>query len=128
VSRPCPKCAADDFRFVPSATGREGGVRCNKCGTFWWQPKPENEKTKRPARHVALAKKYGQGFCEMCLRQESELPATQDLDGHHVLEYADGGTDDRANVWVVCTSCHRLIHHQRTYLGHYHSRSDEDAA
>lgn len=64
----------------------------------------------------------------MCLRLEAELPATQDLDGHHVVEYSAGGTDDRTNVWILCTSCHRLVHHQRTYLGHYHSRSEEDAA
>lgn len=103
-------------------------MRCNKCGTFWWQPKPENEKSKRPAKHVALAKKYGHGVCELCESPEAGLPRPQVLEGHHVVEYEDGGSDDRGNVWVVCTACHKLIHHLRTYLGHYHSRSDEDAA
>ncbi|MEI6225755.1 MAG: HNH endonuclease [Deltaproteobacteria bacterium] len=125
MGRPCPKCGSEDFRPAPD---KERGCYCNWCGAFWWQPKPENEKAKRPSKHRELAKKYGQGFCELCMRPEQSLPGPQVLEGHHVVEYEDGGTDERTNVWVICTPCHIHVHHLRTYLGHYQSRSEEDAA
>jgi len=54
----------------------------------------------------------------MCLIKEVDLPPRETLEGHHVVEYANGGTDDADNVWVVCTACHKLIHWRRTYLEH----------
>lgn len=55
----------------------------------------------------------------MCLRDLKDIPLPQVLEGHHVVEFQDGGSDDRSNVWIVCTACHKLIHYQRTYLGHF---------
>lgn len=122
--RPC-RCGSTDL-----APGEwdERAVRCRSCGTAFTQPKPKNEKAKRPAAHRALAKRFGRGFCEYCLRLEKDLPAGQVLEGHHVVQYEDGGTDERENVHVICTWCHVDTHQKRTYLGHYHSRSEEDAA
>ena len=124
---PCSTCGSIDLELgLAWSEGR--GCRCRTCKKAFTQPKPDADKARRPAGHRKLVKKFGRGFCELCLRREAELPASQDLDGHHVVEFADGGTDDQANVWILCTSCHRLVHHQRTYLGHYHARSEEDAA
>ena len=96
-------------------------MRCNQCSTFWWQPKPENEKTKRPARHLDLVKKYGRGFCELCgLPVDALLALKRHLLGHHVVECGPDGSkssDERENVWIVCNACHSNIHRTRDYYG-----------
>lgn len=94
-------------------------VLCGGCGRgLGFDPKPETDATKykRPASHTDLVKKYSKGFCEMCLTPKDILPRGQTLEAQHVVEYQDGGTEDRENIWIVCTGCHRLIHWRRTYL------------
>jgi 5-methylcytosine-specific restriction endonuclease McrA len=93
-------------------------VRCNRCEKHWWQPTPENEKAKRPARHHDLVARYDGKHCELCgLPKPSLLDLKRHLTGHHVIEYANGGTDARENVWIVCNACHSLIHRTRDYYG-----------
>jgi len=114
----CPKCGSGNVVIGGKSGPHFGSVRCRDCGQSCWLPKPENEK-KRRRSSLGLARKYSRGFCDLCQRTPAELPHPEVLEGHHVKEVVDGGTDDRSNVWVVCSSCHALIHHQRTYLGHY---------
>ena len=38
------------------------------------------------------------------------------IDCHHIVEIQDGGTDTLDNILWVCTSCHKDIHHKRTYF------------
>lgn len=128
VVRKCPshgdvevKVLRPDLPAVLWPGGHWGKGVCPQCDRYLcWVPKPNDDATKyrRPASHKELADKYSQGFCELCMRDEKDLPAPQVLEGHHVVEFDDGGSNERSNVWVVCTACHRLIHHQRTYLGH----------
>lgn len=93
---------------------------CPNCNRFVrFVPKPDADKAKRPAAHRDLVRKFGRGFCEMCLRRENELPGPQTLHGHHVEEFADGGEPKRENVWILCTACHAYVNHVRTYIGHY---------
>lgn len=82
-----------------------------------WVPKPDSDKSKRPAKHAGLVHKYGNGYCELCGRTESTLRDSDVLEAHHVLEYSGTPDSSRENVWIVCTACHRLIHHMRTYHG-----------
>jgi len=81
-----------------------------------WLPKPADKRTRRPAGHRHLVARHSRGFCELCRRRESELPAGQVLEGHHVDEYQHGGSADRQNVWIVCTACAKLIHWARHYF------------
>lgn len=114
----CPKCEATDFDpFDGPTPGEMRGAKCIVCGTKWWQPKPENERAKRPARHRELVKKYGRGFCEMCGRPEKQLRTGETLEAQHVFEYQAGGEPARENIWIVCTTCHRLIHWTRRAYG-----------
>jgi 5-methylcytosine-specific restriction endonuclease McrA len=55
----------------------------------------------------------------MCLRHVDRLGSHGALQVHHVVEIQNGGEDTKENIWVVCTSCHKLIHHQRTYLNNH---------
>lgn len=96
-------------------------VECSRCRRFVrWLSKPDSDPTKyrRQNAHKDLVAKYGDGFCEMCLRESDELPKGQTLEAQHVIEYQDGGTEKRENIWIVCTACHRWIHWIRTYHGH----------
>ncbi len=94
-------------------------AECAACGKFFdWIKKPDLEKASRPAAHRELVKKFGEGFCQSCLLREEHLPHGETLEGHHVIEFKDGGTSDRQNVWILCTACHHWIHWRRTNIGH----------
>jgi len=93
-------------------------ITCCDCGRFaGWMPKPEHDPTKyrRPSSQRDLVSKFSKGFCELCGLPESLLLKGQSLEAQHVIEYQDGGEPTRENIWILCTSCHRLVHHQRTY-------------
>lgn len=122
--------ANDPCRFCSTAGPHQevieaGGVHygkwlCVKCGrNLGWIPKPDSDPTKykRPKSHTDLVSAYSRGFCELCLRKKEDLAKGQTLEAQHVIEYQDGGTSDRSNIWIVCTACHKLIHWQRTYHG-----------
>ena len=125
---PCPQCGgAVRIELTPHLT-HHARFRCSRCNCHVeWMPKPrpEGAPRRRGASSKELVVRYGQGYCEMCLRKVEELPIKEVLIGHHVIPWSKGGSDARENVWIVCTSCHGLIHHQRTYLGHYHQREEE---
>jgi len=53
--------------------------------------------------------------CQICRRKKEHLGERETLEVHHVLPVQHGGEDVPGNIWVVCTSCHKLIHHQQTY-------------
>jgi len=127
----CPSCLSTDLSEIiePTRGGHHGRLVCNHCNRFIkWIPKPKEEKNGDPRAEVSkkLVSQYSKGFCEICLRKHDELPSPQTLEGHHIVQVKDGGTDDRDNIQIVCTACHRWIHWQRTYLGHYAGNQVED--
>jgi 5-methylcytosine-specific restriction endonuclease McrA len=114
----CTKCGCEERKeeLTPNLV-HYGKLVCAGCGKMLtWIPKPDVEKSRRPANHNSLVKKYSRGFCELCLRGLEELPARQTLEGHHVLEYDDGGDSTRENVQILCTACHKHVHHVRTWF------------
>ena len=121
----CPECLSPNLVEVisPNRGGHYGKLVCRNCNDRFikWLPKPKEAKTPDPRSEVSkkLVTKYSQGFCEICLRCDRDLPKPQTLEGHHIIQVKDGGTDDNSNIQIVCTACHRLIHWQRTYMGHY---------
>jgi 5-methylcytosine-specific restriction endonuclease McrA len=93
------------------------GLYCSTCGKFLkWQPQNND---KRKSSHKDLVNKYSGGYCECCLRSKDSLPIPQTLEAHHVKPYQHEGDSTRENIWILCTQCHKLIEHLRTYLGHY---------
>ena len=116
----CPTCQKPTpKKYTPRKDKHAGDIRCEVCEHFFgFMPSRIGEK-KRPKSSTNLAIKYGIEFCEMCLRHKDELPSGQVIEGHHVIEHSDGGTDERSNVWGVCTYCHGVITHIRHYIGHH---------
>lgn len=96
-------------------------VDCGECSRFMrWLPKPEDDATKykRPKGHLDLVRKFGRGFCEMCCIREEQLPKGESLEGHHVVEFQNGGEASKENTWILCTACHSLVNWRRTYVKH----------
>lgn len=124
LKEPC-RCGAMPESFMvedgPHAGGHWAKVVCPNGHYVAWLQKPEGDRSKyrRPVACKDLVAKYSAGYCELCLRKAEDLPLPQTLEAQHIIEFADGGTEERANIWIVCTACHRLIHWQRTYIGHY---------
>jgi len=124
VGERCPKCGTDNsvcFEFTPKMV-HYGRVHCSDCGYGKgnWVRKPENiTARKRSAASKSIVKRFSQGYCEMCLRTEEQLPNNQVLEGHHILG-DELGKHEREDVWIICTACHRLVGFVRTYFGHYH--------
>ena len=116
----CPKCGKrfeaifDIGPFGP----HWAKCTCINCRAVWFPPKLDRDKSKRPAKQAKLVKRYSRGFCELCLIPAAKIPRCESLTAHHVDEFHAGGDESRENIWIVCTRCEKLIHHQRTYIGH----------
>lgn len=121
--RTCRRCGHVNAPGViePYASGPHyAKLLCAQCGAFWDNVgKPDSDPTKhrRPKAHLELVAEYSRGYCEMCNRKESSLRKPNHLVAHHVHEFKDGGTNDRANIWIVCDRCHSLIHWVRKTVG-----------
>jgi hypothetical protein len=124
----CPDCgSATGLRIVLMDRGPHyAKVICDDCRERFvtWVGKPDKPKAKRDGRSKELlaiirADREGEPlYCEVCLRDERDLPAGAWMEAHHVLEYQDGGSDSPRNLTPVCNECHQLIHwRRRTVLG-----------
>lgn len=90
----------------PNEPGARRRIECGICHTFYfWLPKLKN-KDKRPTSSTGLA---NGSECQCCRKRGVNLV------GHHVVEVAEGGTDDPANIWTVCAPCHAVIHALRRH-------------
>lgn len=105
-------------------------LHCPKCGLFvGWSGKRQAIKDEVGGRQRSsqwTAKRLNQDFCQMCMRNKDFLGKGERLEVHHVLPVNENGEDTPDNIWIVCTACHRLIHHQRIYL-HEHQKQFQDA-
>lgn len=119
-TRYCGRCQKEVTAPVQilSSGVHYGQIVCPQCGKhLGFVKKPENIEKRAKNKHTAESLKIT--FCQLCLRPLKRLGTRGVLEVHHVIEIKDGGIDTRENIWVVCTSCHKLIHHQRTYLNNH---------
>ncbi len=115
--RHCNHCNAlvDTVIEVLSKGTHYGKENCAVCGNYVaFAKKPKNEGKRGSSRHSPDSLNIT--ICQMCQRPANRLGSRGVLSVHHVEEIQHGGTDDPDNIWILCTSCHRLVHHQRTYL------------
>ena len=121
VGTRCQHCGAiwdHPVEFTPEGP-HHGKVICGKCDRFIrWIPKPDRDKSKRTGKHRKLVKKYGDGYCQLCLTLEERLPAGETLEGHHIVEYQNGGQPSKDNTLILCSACHSLVNWRRTYRRH----------
>lgn len=88
--------------------GEQRRVECGLCHQFYfWLPKLKNQ-GKRVSSSTGLA---NGDFCQCCRKSGVNLV------GHHVIEVAEGGSDEPENVWTICEPCHLVIHALRRLAG-----------
>lgn len=128
------RCRACSFEGQP-ITGKTNvmhgyALYCPQCNMFWgWSGRKKvmhDEDGNRKFSTQWPPKRIGIDFCQSCLRTEDQLGDGECLESHHIIEIKDGGEDNPQNIWVVCTACHKMIHHRRTYL-YRHLRKFYDA-
>lgn len=128
LNLPDCKCGCNYAIIAPTDGTAHASVRCANadCNKFFkWLAKPKNADKKTRTDTKGLIEKFSKGYCELCLRNAKQLPRGQVLHAHHVIPKVKGGNEDKENIWIVCTKCHRYIHHERTYLGHYHCDTED---
>lgn len=90
----------------PTNPGEKRRIECGTCHQFYyWLPKLKN-RNQRPPSSTGLANIE---FCQCCRRSGVNLV------GHHVVEVAEGGSNDSDNLWTVCEPCHTIIHALRRF-------------
>lgn len=100
-------------------TPHNAALLCKECNRhIKWIPKPKNEKKWEKRPNYPSPESLNIGYCQICLLPKDNLLTNETLETHHI----NGDTTDRKreNYLVVCTACHSLINHQRTYrMRHY---------
>ena len=92
-----------------------GEIVCQVCKNRWgFMGKPTNEGKRKKNKYTPQVLSINK--CEMCQRRKDELINHETLEVHHVTQVVDGGPDTPENIWIVCTPCHKMIHHHRFYL------------
>ena len=92
---------------------------CMDCGNFIAWSGYKKEITKNGERQFSTqwnAKRAGIDYCQICLRNKTDLGRSEKIETHHIIQICDGGEDELKNIMFLCTACHALVHHQRTYL------------
>jgi predicted RNA-binding Zn-ribbon protein involved in translation (DUF1610 family) len=121
----CDKCGSNSITENSFNEIHGHHYLCACCGYTCWGGRKHNEEKnkKRPPCPTAEDLKVYQ--CDICTRQERYLGYSETLEVHH--KDGDPANNDRINLWVLCTVCHKLIHHQRTYRGEHFMQKFGDA-
>ena len=99
-------------------TKHEAELRCSVCGRFWgWKAKEKNTGNRPRNKHTPESLDISE--CQLCRRSSDHLGTNEILEVHHIIEISKNGEDVPENIWVLCSSCHSLVHHQRTYLNEH---------
>lgn len=115
----CPRCkTADALDLILMAAGMHyGKVVCVACDSAFvtWAPKPTARPTPKDGRKKglldALRAHYDPEplFCLICLVDERFMPTNTWMEAHHIVEYADAGSDHPSNLMPLCNECHAFV-------------------
>lgn len=121
---PCPKCGIRlEFTLRPE-TQHYGCVRCPNHGFLWISKPDEDRKPRRRSNKELrpLLPADRRDYCWNCRRHEQHLHLLRPsvvLQVHHVIEVEEGGTDDLANLQLLCAECHAEVHRRREAFRRY---------
>lgn len=120
----CPRCSADldfnmEFQETPELQ-HYGKELCGQCGVWLrWVSKPENVGVRTKTSRFKI-KHFAQELCEICRRPRAMLGNNETLEIHHKDVNPDN--DVMENLLLLCTCCHRQVHHNHTYLYLHHRK------
>ena len=111
----CPYCGKVETWIRPRPDTIHGYeiccIKCNKHISWAGKPKNKEKLNKRPPCPSPEDLKID--WCQICLLPKHFLGELETLHTHHLDDNPQN--NERLNLLVVCTSCHKLIEHQRTY-------------
>jgi 5-methylcytosine-specific restriction endonuclease McrA len=122
------KCRRCDYEGQPVTNGNTNfthghALYCPQCKVFYgWGGRKKELKDENGIRKISSQwppKRLGVDFCQICLRTEDQLGDGETLESHHIIPVKNGGEDSPKNIHVTCTSCHKNIHHRRTYMNYH---------
>jgi len=121
----CKKCGIVEKPYTNGQSNPVHGykVYCHACHTWLgWSGKTKQLKNEDGERQISsqwTAKRLQIDTCQCCLRSLEKLGDNESLEIHHVVPVKDGGSDKLDNIWILCTTCHKEVHHRRVYFnGH----------
>lgn len=113
--RYCDEFIEPVIRQRPDTPHGGGEKLCPVCGRHLaWIPKEKNLNKRPKNKYTPNDLKIE--YCQMCLRTQEMLGVNETLEVHHVIEIKDDGDDEPENIFVLCTACHKDVHHKRIYL------------
>ena len=86
---------------------------CRACDYKCWGGRKKNEARNGKRPPCPSPRDLCVDACQMCLLKREDLGYAETLETHHLDDAPTN--NERTNLFVVCSSCHSLIHHQRTY-------------
>jgi 5-methylcytosine-specific restriction endonuclease McrA len=118
MRKQCNRCQCEVDALVeeqPETSIHYAKAICTKCGRFIdWLKKPEHDGKRTSSKFTSESLRIL--CCELCGRGHAKLGKRSTLDIHHKIPIEEGGKDERDNILVLCTACHRMAHFLRTYL------------
>lgn len=116
----CPYCETKESWIRPRPDTIHGfEICCKFCNKhIGWAGKPKNEIKNEKRPPCPSPENLKIDWCQLCLLPLHFLGEHETLHTHHIDDNPQN--NDRSNFLVVCTSCHKLIEHERTYrYNHY---------
>lgn len=130
VERYCYGCERKIKPVTKGETNETHGYKlvCPECGVFlgWGgKVKPLKKNGKRSLSSNWTADRLRTNYCQWCGRRREMLgPGTLEI--HHIVPIKDGGEDHPSNIMVLCTACHKEVHHRRLYYNAHLARYFDD--
>ncbi len=122
----CDKCGSENITDESFNEIHGHWYVCRDCDYKCWGGRVKNieKNEKRPKCPTPID--LGIDWCQVCLLKRESLGYAETLETHHIDD--DPANNERLNFLVVCTSCHSLINHERTYrYQHYMRRIDNES-
>lgn len=115
----CKSCGCVDIEpeLLPGVGPHGPKLVCPECKTFLgWKKKEKNEGHRtKGSKHTPES--MDKDCCELCRRKRKQLGKYETLEMHH--KDCNPQNENKENLLVVCTACHKRIHHDITYMNNH---------
>jgi predicted RNA-binding Zn-ribbon protein involved in translation (DUF1610 family) len=122
----CPKCGCENFNEKSFNAIHGHYYRCEGCGYNGWGGRSSNKVKNEKRPPCPTPRDLSIDRCQNCLRPLDKLFYSEVLETHHIDN--DAKNNDRINLLVLCTKCHKQTHHDRLYLYHHTMEVDNGDA
>ena len=89
-------------------------IVCTVCRKFVkWKKAPDNENKRTGCPSVSIVANFHgfkKEFCFFCGRTKEQLGWNETLTVDHIKKIEEGGADNKQNMQILCSACHKLKH------------------